>query len=148
MGYNIAIITKTNIDALRCHVLMKDGKYYPGTYMFTIDSCSSDPTVFSTSWDDLPSEHKSFNIIRLDNGQFAAQPNNRIRWEHSSLIPVNPKTPKFFKVCDIDYQVEDTPKWSVSDTTSYFYKEKSEELVAQELIEKETKTAVKEDLPA
>lgn len=29
----------------------------------------------------------------------------------------------------IDYQVEDTPKWSVADTMDYFYKENSEKKV-------------------
>lgn len=127
MGHNIAVIKKANIDSLRCEVLMKDGKYYPGQYYFTIDQSASDPTTLSLDWSDIPCEHKSFNIIKLDNGQFAAQPNNRIKWKQASLIPNQTKNASFFKVCEIDYQVEDTPKWSVGETSSYFYKSAEEE---------------------
>lgn len=40
--------------------------------MFTIDHCHSDPNELSVAWSDTPEEHKSFNIIKLDNGQFCA----------------------------------------------------------------------------
>lgn len=131
MSYEFSVINKVNIQSLRCEVLMKNGKYYPGVYLFTVDPCKSDPNELSCNWSDIPAEHKSFNIIQLDNGQFAAQPNNRIKWLHSSLVPVQTKSAKFFKVCEVDYQVEDTPKWSVADTNSYFYKEKKEENVSE-----------------
>ena len=64
-----------------------------------------------------------FNIIKLNNGQFAAQPNNRIRWYEQSLIPEKTEKPDF-NVCTKDYSVETGDKWSVGDTTEYFYKSK------------------------
>ncbi|KAL4486456.1 hypothetical protein ABPG72_018410 [Tetrahymena utriculariae] len=139
-SYDFTVVNKVNIASLRCEVLMKNGKTYPGQYLFTIDHTHSDPGILNTAWSEIPHEHKSFNIIKLDNGQFCAQPNNRIKWKQSSLIPVQTKSAKFFKVCEIDYQVEDTPKWSVADTSDYYYKENSE----QKAIDESNQTTVKQ----
>ena len=46
----------------------------------------------------LPDEHKSFNIIELQNGQFAAYPNNRCRLIDPSLSPEELKTPDFLSL--------------------------------------------------
>ena len=66
-----------------------------------------------------------FNVIALDNGQFAAQPNNRVQWRDMSLIPEERKTPDF-EVCSQNYMVENTEKWSVGHTTEWAYKSKNE----------------------
>ena len=65
-------------------------------------------------------------VLRVDNGQFAAQPNNRIIWRDSSLTPDKLLTPDF-KVCTQNYCVEDEPKWSVGHTDEWAYKSKDEE---------------------
>ena len=65
-------------------------------------------------------------LLRLDNGQFAAQPNNRVLWRDSSLTPADLKRPDF-KVCTQNYAVEDQPKWSVGHTDEWQYKTKEEE---------------------
>ena len=95
--------------------------------MFTIDNCHSEPNELNVSLSETPNEHKSFNLIKLDNGQFAAQPNNRIKWFEQSLIAHDTKTPDF-KVSTIEYSVEQNPKWSAGDQEEYFYeiKEKDE----------------------
>ena len=36
-------------------------------------------------------EHKSHNLIELENGQYALYPNNRMRIYDNSLTPVNKK---------------------------------------------------------
>ena len=38
-------------------------------------------------------EHKSHNLIELENGQFALYPNNRMRIYDNSLTPEDPKMP-------------------------------------------------------
>jgi len=69
-SYNISVIEKSLLKNLQCKVLMKDKKLYDGHYMFTVDSCSSEPNELNVSLSETPNEHKSFNIIKLDNGQF------------------------------------------------------------------------------
>lgn len=39
---------------------MKNGKFYPGTYMFTIDNCSSDPNELDLTWSEIPAEVKIY----------------------------------------------------------------------------------------
>lgn len=62
-SYEFTVVNKVNVAELRVEVLMKNGKWYPGKYMFTIDHCKSDPGELNTVWSEIPSEHKSFNII-------------------------------------------------------------------------------------
>jgi hypothetical protein len=119
-SYNITVIKKSTLSGLTCKVFMKDKKLYDGSYMFTIDSCHSDPNEINVSLSETPNEHKSFNIIKLDNGQFAAQPNNRVLFYDQSLTPGGIKTPDF-KVSTKEFYCEDGNKWAVDDNDDYFY---------------------------
>ena len=93
--------------------------------MFTIDNAHSDRSILDINFSEDDPEHKSFNIIKLDNGQFAAQPNNRVIWRDSSLIPDKLLQPDF-KVCTQNYTVETEPKWSVGHTDEWQYKTREE----------------------
>jgi len=108
------------LKGLRCAMYAKDKEFYHGEYMFTIDSCHDDPNMLNTTLSETPNEHKSFNIIKLDNGQFAAQPNNRIKWFEQSLIAHETKNPDF-KVSTKYFSVEQNPKWSAGNQDRYFY---------------------------
>jgi len=99
---------------------------HTGEYEFTIDNAHRDQAYLDTNFSEHDPEHKSFNVIRLDNGQFAAQPNNRVIWRDSSLTPEKLLTPDF-KVCTQNYCVETEPKWSVGHTDEWQYKTKDEE---------------------
>ncbi len=59
---------------------MKDQSIVEGEYLFTIDTAHSDPNEIDCGWSETPNEHKCYNVSKLSNGQFAAQPNNRTRW--------------------------------------------------------------------
>ena len=72
---------------------------------------------------EVPSEHKQFNFGKLVNGQFFAQPNNRMLWYEQSLTPSELKTPDF-KVASKYYFCEQDRKWVFGDSDDYFYKEK------------------------
>lgn len=124
-SYNITVIEKDNLSGLRCKFYAPDRKWYHGEYMFTIDSCHSDPNELDTTLSEVPPEHKSFNILKLDNGQFAAQPNNRIIWFEKSLIAHDVKKPDF-KVSTEIFSVENSPKWSAGDQDEYFYELKEQ----------------------
>ena len=117
--YNITVIEKPLLG--RCSFFGKDKKMHAGEYLFTIDSCHSENSTLDTNFSEYDPEHKSFNIIQLDNGQFAAQPNNRIIWKDMSLIPENTKMPDF-NVCSQNYRVETSDKWSVGHSDEWMYK--------------------------
>jgi len=119
-SYNIAVLRKETLQGLQCKVFMKDRKMYDGNYMFTIDSCHSDPNELDTSLSETPNEHKSFNIIKLNNGQFAAQPNNRVLFYDQSLTPRGVTKPDF-KVSTHEFFCENGAKWSAGDSDEFFY---------------------------
>lgn len=125
-SYNIAVIKKSTLSNLDCRVYMKNKKFYKGNYLFTIDSCHSDPNELNVSLSETPNEHKSFNIIKMENGQFAAQPNNRVLYYDQSLTPKGIKVPDF-KVSTKEFFCEDGTKWSVGDQDVFFYDDKSED---------------------
>lgn len=119
-SYHITVIQKETLKDLDVMVYMKDREFHHGTYMFTIDSCHSDPNEINTSLSETPNEHKSFNLIKLDNGQFAAQPNNRILLYDQSLT-TNGVTKPDFKVSTREFICEQGHKWGAGDTDSFFY---------------------------
>ena len=120
-SYNISVIKKERLRNARCEVIMKDKSRAPGYYLFTIDSCSSDPNEVDVSWSETPNEHKSFNIIKLDNGQFAAQPNNRILWKHQSQTPSTDLKVPYFKFSTKTWICENSDRWSAAGSTTFTY---------------------------
>ena len=122
--YDITVIKKPLLS--RCEFFGKDRIMHPGEYAFTIDNCHRDSSIIDTNFSEHDPEHKSFNVIKLDNGQFAAQPNNRVIWRDQSLIPDKLQQPDF-KVCTQNYVVETTPKWSVGHSEEWQYKTMEEE---------------------
>ena len=122
--YDITVIKKPMLS--RCKFYGKDRQMHNGEYLFTIDNCHSQSSTLDTNFAEHDPEHKSFNVIKLDNGQFAAQPNNRVIWQDSSLTPDTLLRPDF-KVCTQNYQVETAQKWSVGHTDEWQYKTKDEE---------------------
>ena len=119
-SYNISVIKKQMLSGLQCKVYMKDRVLYDGEYMFTIDSCHSEPNELNVSLSETPNEHKSFNIIKLDNGQFAAQPNNRVLFYDQSLTPNGVNKPDF-KVSTREFFCENGAKWTAGDEDNFFY---------------------------
>src|SRR6056300_349492 len=116
--YDITVVKKPILS--RCEFFGKDRKMHAGEYEFTIDNCHRDTSIIDSNFSEHDPEHKSFNVIKLDNGQFAAQPNNRIRWFEQSLIGHDTKTPDF-KVSTKYFSVEQNTKWSAGNSDEYFY---------------------------
>ncbi len=125
-SYHMTVITKESLSGTRCKYLAPSKKWYYGEYLFTIDNCHADSNTLNTSYSEVPEEHKSFNILELDNGHFAAQPNNRVIFYDKSLTPAKTLQPDF-KVSTKYYSVENKSKWTAGDDTNYFYDLKEQE---------------------
>jgi len=124
-SYNVAVIQKSFLKNLSCKFLAKDKKWYHGDYMFTVDNAAPDPNVIDTTFSEDPEDHKSFNFIQLNNGQYAAQPNNRCIFFDAASNPKDLIFPDF-KVCTKLYRVETNPKWALGDSTEVMYGDKEE----------------------
>ena len=96
----------------------KDKKFYAGQYLFTIDWAQPDPNILDIEHSEIPQEHKCAHILALANGNYAAQPNNRILWHVNSYTTDNSWP---------DYKVQTTywdcegPDWVTEDSDKMFY---------------------------
>lgn len=126
LAYHVEVIDKPFLKGLRAEFFGKDKQLHAGEYMFTIDTCSPDPRIPDFGLSETVDEHKSYNVLKLDNGQFALQPNNRCRFFDPAITHAELKTPDF-KVCTKTYRVENTAKWRLGDTSTVTYDERTEE---------------------
>jgi len=119
-SYDITVIQKSFLKNLSCKFYAKNKEWYHGDYMFTVDSACPDMNTLDTTYSEDPQEHKSFNFLKLKNGQYAAQPNNRTIFFDAAS---NPKELSFpdFKVCTKKYVVEQNPKWALGDSDTVMY---------------------------
>ena len=83
----------------------KDKKWHYGKYLFTVDWAHPDSNILDADHSEIPHEHKCAHILALDDGNFAAQPNNRIMWNVASFT-VKDNIP--------DWKVQ-TTEWNVED---------------------------------
>ena len=123
MDYGVTAVYKQFIGSMDFEVLTRDHGVIHGGYICTLDNyhASADEIDYSTS--EIPAEHKSFNLLELDNGQYCLYPNNRMRVYDNSLTPKEPKMPDF-KVSTRYYQVENGFEYRLGDTDEYFWKTK------------------------
>ena len=63
----------------------KDKKWHHGKYLFTVDFAHPESNILDTDHSEIPHEHKCAHIIALDDGNYAAQPNNRCIWDIPSF---------------------------------------------------------------
>ena len=105
MDYGVVSVDKKFIGSMDFECYTRDHGIQKGTYVCTIDNYHHDPDYVDWATSENPAEHKSHNLIELDNGQYALYPNNRLRIFDNSLTPVDPKMPDF-KVSTQYYSVE------------------------------------------
>jgi len=104
-------VTVTVFERLQdSRVQYKDRSWEGGQYMFTFDWCESEDAEEAGD-----GGHKCAHFIALDNGNFAAQPNNRIQWFCPAFVTPFQEKP--------DY-VTNTRVWKVereTETTQAFF---------------------------
>ena len=114
--------SKQFIGSMHYEVYTRDFGTQTGTYICTLDNYHQDVDAIDYSTSEQPAEHKSHNLIELDNGQFALYPNNRMRIYDNSITPEVPKNPDF-KVSTVYYQVENGhDRDGLGSEENYFWK--------------------------
>jgi hypothetical protein len=98
----------------------KDKKWYYGNYLFTIDWAHPEGNIVDTDHSEIPHEHKCAHILALENGNYAAQPNNRLIWNIPSFT-VKDEVPTDWKVQTSDWTVENSRRWTTEDSDRFFY---------------------------
>ena len=139
-GFNIKEVPRTRLDQLELwncfsyypsivtyDILLgqsgkyrgKDKKWYTGTYLFTVDWAHPESNIVDTDHSEVPQEHKCAHIMALKNGNYAAQPNNRLIWSIPSFT-VKDEVPDW-KVQTSEWTVEDSTQWRTEDSDKFFY---------------------------
>lgn len=109
-SYQMEATVFDRLKDLRVRVQMRDRSWEGGQYLFTLDWCGSEDAEEVGD-----GGHKCAHVIALDNGNFAAQPNNRIQWFCPAFITPFKDKP--------DY-VTNTRVWKVereTETTQGFF---------------------------
>jgi len=105
MDYGIVAVQKQFVGSMLFEARLRSGGTMRGAYVCTLDNYHAQPDTIDYSTSETPSEHKSLNIVALENGQFCAYPNNRLRIYDTSLTPAEAKIPDF--ICSsIEFSVE------------------------------------------
>lgn len=126
LAYHVEVVEKPFLKGLRAEFFAKNKRTYRGEYMFTLDTCNPDPRIPDFTFSETADEHKSYNLLKLDNGQFALQPNNRCRFYDPAFNPQEMKFPDF-KVATRKYRVEQHAKWRLGDASTVTYDSRGED---------------------
>ena len=119
-SYYPAVTTFDILGGQSGKYLGKDKKWYKGHYLFTIDFAHPESNVVDTDHSEIPHEHKCAHILALENGNYAAQPNNRLIWSIPSFT-VKDEIPYDWKTQTYDWTVENTTQWRTEDSDRFFY---------------------------
>tara|TARA_R110002020_G_scaffold266182_1_gene481042 strand:- start:272 stop:775 length:504 start_codon:yes stop_codon:yes gene_type:complete len=119
-SYYPAITNYDILDGQSGKYIDKNKKWNVGSYLFTVDWAHPESNIVDTDHSEIPHEHKCAHIMALDDGNYAAQPNNRLIWSIPSFT-VRDEIPVDWKVQTSEWNVEDTSKWKTEDSDNYFY---------------------------
>ena len=123
-SYHIAVTTFYLLENKIMKYTGRSGKEYMGRYLFTLDWAHSDYNELNFGFSQKPDQHKAGHVIKLDNGNFAIQPNNRIKVFDPSFATKPNELVLQRKINSHIYTSENSPKWVTEDTDNYDYKVK------------------------
>lgn len=112
-SHHISCFTADLLRNKKMSITKRDGTKESGQYMFTLD-------WFGDGFAEVPGQHKSGHVIKLDDGNFAIQPNNRIRLFDPNFTTNSERIPR--KIAKDLYSSESTSKWTVEDSDEYEYR--------------------------
>lgn len=112
-SYSFEVVEYTALRGADCEVILKDKKWYPGEYMYTF-------SWFGNSFSENPGEggFKRAHLIKLENGCFTLQPNNRMRWFDQAFITKPFPDKPDYKTNEQVWSVENS---ITEDSDKYFY---------------------------
>lgn len=120
-SYSMVAHTWSALSEMRIETILKDRVWHPGHYMFTFAWYGNEASESAGD-----TGFKLGHMLKLDNGQFAIQPNNRIKWfDPSFIVKPFPDRPDY-KTMSHTFKCESKNKWVTEDSDRYFYYIKSQ----------------------
>jgi hypothetical protein len=75
----VAVTKFANLTNLKMSYKDRQKNVVQGKYLFTLDWHNPDSNRLDDGYSETPNEHKCGHVIQRDDGNFAIQPNNRVR---------------------------------------------------------------------
>jgi hypothetical protein len=119
-SYNISVNTFYVLQNKKIQYFDRHGKLRMGTYLFTLDWADGDYNELKFGFSEKPSQHKAGHVLSLDDGNYAIQPNNRIKVFDPSFC-VKKEWVIERLLSNQNYSVEKSPKFITEDTEKYHY---------------------------
>ena len=119
-SYHVSVTTFAALEGLSCVYYDRDNVMHRGEYLFTIDWSQGDYNELRYGYAETPDNHKCGHVIKLDSGNYAIQPNNRMRFFDPSFT-VKKDLVLDRKLSDHVYRVENLPKYSTEDSNRFYY---------------------------
>jgi hypothetical protein len=117
----VTVTTFHALRGMRMEYMDRHKIKHQGTYMMTFDWHWPEANTTNVGWSENPGQHKCGHLIKLDNGNFAIQPNNRVILKDPSFTTKLGKPIIDRVINSIQYSVEDADKWITEDSENYFY---------------------------
>ena len=103
----------------------RDNVSHRGEYLFTLDWAQGDYNELRYGYSETADNHKCGHVIKLDSGNFAIQPNNRLRFFDPSFTTKSDLVVAR-KINTHTYRVENNPKYTTEDSNNFYYQLLSE----------------------
>ena len=120
-SYHATVTVFSVLKGKRMEYISRRKRKYGGEYLFTLDWMGGDPNLLDTGFSEEPGQHKCGHVIKLDNGNFAIQPNNRVLLHDPSFTVKSGGLVIQRKLNSHKWSVESSPKWVTADTDYYDY---------------------------
>lgn len=120
-SYHVSVTIFSSIKQSKVRYMSRSRKEYEGVYLFTLDWAAEEQNVVDVGFSEAAGQHKCGHIIELDNGNYAIQPNNRIRIHDPSFCVKSGRSIIERKLHTHKWSVERSFKWVTSDDDDYEY---------------------------
>jgi len=116
-------VTVTEFEAMRnmrMTYVSRNGDFVNGKYLFSLDWHAPENNILNSGFSMNPGQHKCGHVIKRDDGNFAIQPNNRVRLFDPSFTTKDGNLINRL-INTRQWDVEDASKWRTSDNDAYHY---------------------------
>ena len=115
-SYNISVTTFYHLADIKMIYFSRRKVKRSGKYLFTLDWTIGDFNELNFGYADVPGQHKCGHVIELDDGNYAIQPNNRLKVFETEFVDTPDK--------NIVNRLVNTHKWSVETDEKWIVTEK------------------------
>ena len=110
-SYNVTVTTFYELAGARMQYISRRKVKRKGKYLFTIDWCAGDFNELNFGYSEKPDQHKCGHVIELEDGNYAIQPNNRLKVFDASM-GIDPSKNLINRLVNTKtWSVEDSSKW-------------------------------------